>query len=132
MSGNPSNDKNDFNYQQELSRFLHIGCSKPTGCRIIIVEKPNLILEARYCGELVGKICNFFYPHVLFSPLHGLWVFNTVVHDLGVSNPVCMLKDYCYINAKAALMAPSDCIKVLDRKVKDTIIFISYKNSKII
>jgi len=23
MSGNSSDDKNDFNYQQELSRFLH-------------------------------------------------------------------------------------------------------------
>jgi len=40
MSENSSDDKNDFNYQQELSRFLHTGCSKPTGCRIII-EKLN-------------------------------------------------------------------------------------------
>jgi len=38
-------------------------------CRIMIVKKPNLILEAHYCGELVGKICNFFYPHVPFSSL---------------------------------------------------------------
>jgi len=66
--GNSSDDKNDLNYQQELSRFLHTGCSKPIGCRIMIVEKPNLILGARYCGKLVGEIYNFFYPHVPFSP----------------------------------------------------------------
>jgi len=48
-------DKNDFNYQQELSRFLHTECSKPTDCRIMIVKKPNLILEARYCAELVEE-----------------------------------------------------------------------------
>jgi len=41
----------------------------PEGCRIMIVEKPNLIMEARYCGELIGEICNFFYSHVPFSPL---------------------------------------------------------------
>jgi len=69
MSGNFLDDKNDFNYQQELLRFLYTGCDKPTGCRIMIIEKPNLILEARYCGELVGEICNFFYPHVPFSSL---------------------------------------------------------------
>jgi len=44
MSGNSSDDKNDFNYQQELSRFLHIVCNKPTGLsnyvyRIMTVEK---------------------------------------------------------------------------------------------
>jgi len=38
MSGNSSDDKNNFNYQQELSRFLHTWCSKPTGCRIMIVK----------------------------------------------------------------------------------------------
>jgi len=69
MSGNSLDDENDFNYQQELSRFLHIGCRKLTGCRIMTIEKPNSILEARYCEELVGEICNFFYPHVSFSPL---------------------------------------------------------------
>jgi len=62
MSESSSDDKNNFNYQQELSRFLHTGCSKPTVCRILIVEKSNLVLEARYCGELVGEICNFFTP----------------------------------------------------------------------
>jgi len=36
MSGNSLDDKNDLNYQQELSRFLHTGCSKSTGCRIMI------------------------------------------------------------------------------------------------
>jgi len=56
MSGNSSDDKNDFNYQQELSRSLHTGCSKSTDCRIMIVEKPNLIPEARYYRELVEKI----------------------------------------------------------------------------
>jgi len=66
MSGNSSDDKNDFNYQQE-SRFLHIGCSKPTDCQIMTVEKPNSILEVRYYGELVEEICNFL-PPVLFSP----------------------------------------------------------------
>jgi len=70
MSGNSSDDKNNFNYQQELSRFLHTGCRIPEGCRIMIVEKkPNLILEACYCEELVGEVCNFFYRHVPFSPL---------------------------------------------------------------
>jgi len=53
MSGNSPDDKNDLNYQQELSRFLHTGCSKLTSCQIMIVEKPNLILEVRYCGKLV-------------------------------------------------------------------------------
>jgi len=72
MSGNSLDDKNDFNYQQELSRFLHTGCSKPIGCQIMIVEKLNLILEARYCGELVGKIYNFFYPLYHFPHFHGL------------------------------------------------------------
>jgi len=86
--GNFSNDKNDFNYQQELSRFLHTGCNKSTGCRIMIIEKPNLILETHYCGELVGEI-TFFYPHVPFSSLSRLLVFNTVVYNLGVSNTVC-------------------------------------------
>jgi len=51
MSGNSSDDKNDFNYQQELSRFLHTGCSKPTVCRIMIVEKPNLILKLAIVGN---------------------------------------------------------------------------------
>jgi len=50
MSRNSSDDKNNLNYQQELLGFLHTGCSKPTNCRIMIVKKPNLILEARYCG----------------------------------------------------------------------------------
>jgi len=72
MSGNSSDDKNDFNYQQELSRFLHIECSKPTGCRIMIVEKPNLILEACYCGELVGEIYNFFTLMSRFLHLYNL------------------------------------------------------------
>jgi len=38
MSGNSLDDKNDLNYQQELSRFLHTGCSKPTNCRIMTVK----------------------------------------------------------------------------------------------
>jgi len=67
-----SNDKNDLNYQQELSKFLHTGCNKPTDYQIMTVEKPNLILEARYCGELVREICNFFSPHVPFSSLSQL------------------------------------------------------------
>jgi len=66
MSGNSSDDKNDFNYKQEVSRFLHTGCSKSTDCRIMTVEKPNSILEARYCEELVGEICNFFIPMSVF------------------------------------------------------------------
>jgi len=53
------------NYQDSCDT----GCRIPEGCRIMIVEEPNLIMEARSCGELVGKICNFFYPHVPFSPL---------------------------------------------------------------
>jgi len=72
ISGNSLDDKNDLNYQQELSRFLHTGCSKPKGCRVMIVEKPNLILEARYCEELVGEIYNFFIPMFHFAHFHGL------------------------------------------------------------
>jgi len=72
MSGNSLDDKNDFNYQQEFSRFLHTGCSKPTGCRIMTVKKPNSILEARYCGELVGEICNFFTPMSRFPYFYSL------------------------------------------------------------
>jgi len=41
-------------------------------------KKPNLILEARYCGELVGKICNFFYLHVPFSPLMNISRFMSI------------------------------------------------------
>jgi len=72
MSGNSSNDKNDLNYQQELSRFLHTRCSKPTSCRIMSVEKPNLILEARYCGELIGERYVTFFTPMFFSPLSRL------------------------------------------------------------
>jgi len=54
----------------QLSRIIKIlAHSKPTSCRIMIVKKPNLILEARYCGELIGEICNFFYLYVPFSLL---------------------------------------------------------------
>jgi len=55
MSRNSSDDKNDFNYEQELSRFLHTECSKLTGCRIMTVKKPNSILEARYCEEGINR-----------------------------------------------------------------------------
>jgi len=41
MSGNSLDDKNDFNYQQELSRFLHVECSKPTG-RFMIKQKNQI------------------------------------------------------------------------------------------
>jgi len=61
MSGNSLDDKNDFNYQQELSRFLHTGCNKLTGCRIMIVEKPNLILEA-HLWEISRGDVTFFTP----------------------------------------------------------------------
>jgi len=65
MSRN-SSDKKDFNYQQELLRFLHTGCTRiPADCQIMAVEKSNSILEARYGGKL-GEICNIFYPHVPF------------------------------------------------------------------
>jgi len=84
--------KMTFNYQQELSRFLYTGCSKLTGYRIMIVKKLNLILEARYCGKLIGEICNFFTPMSRFPHFHGLWIFNIVVHDLDVFKPVCMLR----------------------------------------
>jgi len=86
MSRNSSDNKNDFNYQQELSKFLHTGCSKPIDCRIMTVKKPNLILEARYCGELVGEICNIFLSlYYVFStftaydltPLYTTWVYLT-------------------------------------------------------
>jgi len=62
------------------------GFSKPTGCQIMTIEKPNSILEARYCEELVGKICNFFtpmscFPHIhsykYLTPLYTTWVYLT-------------------------------------------------------
>jgi len=90
MSKNSSDDKNDFNYQQELSKFLHTGCSKPTGCRIMIVEKPNLILEARYCGKLVGEICNFFTPFHVFATFTVEYL--TPLYTTWISNLVCMLR----------------------------------------
>jgi len=50
------------NYIIIIIRFLYSGVVG----RIMTVGKSNSILKARYGGELVGKICNFFYPHVLF------------------------------------------------------------------
>jgi len=86
MSGN-SLDQNDFNYQRELSKFLHTECSISTGCRIMIIEKPNLILETCYYTELVGEICNFFLPlcpvfptftaYEYLTPLYTTWVYLT-------------------------------------------------------
>jgi len=52
------------NYQDSCTPT---GCSKPTGCRIMTVEKLNLILEAHYCGKLVEEI-TFFNP-ILFFPM---------------------------------------------------------------
>jgi len=52
------------NYQDS-----YIQSAANRGCRIMIVKKSNLILEARYCGELVREICNSFYAYVPFSPL---------------------------------------------------------------
>jgi len=90
MSGNSLDDKNDFNYQQELSRFLHTGYSKLTSCRIMIVEKPNLILETRYCGELVGETCNFFYPHVPVFPTFTAYEYLTPLYTtLSLTQSAC-------------------------------------------
>jgi len=35
-----------------------------------------------------------------FSHFHGLWVFNTVVHDLDISNPVCILRINVFMSRK--------------------------------
>jgi len=57
ISGNSSDDKNDFNYQQELSRFLHTGCSKSIGlpnydCKKTKFDSGNSLLWGISRGDM--------------------------------------------------------------------------------